>query len=134
MFVFTTYVHVESTVLMMRCGGNLIISFFKSLSSLVLAEKLELTVKIPSWLLAQLCFTHYLSIYFWTNHSHIKALKRPNNLLPYSIFSTCFIVVTFICSTAVIQKECNHTPMDFIILWKTMTVCRRHTPSFRKKP
>lgn len=60
--------------------------------------------------------------------------QRQNNFLPYPIFPTVFIVLTFICSTAVIQKECSHTPVDFIILWKTMTLCKRHTPSCCKRP
>lgn len=91
-------------------------------------------MKFPRWLLAQLYFTHYLSIYSWISHSKIMPFQRPKNFLPYAIFPILFIVLTFIWSAAVIQKECSHTPVDFIILWKTMTLCRRHPPSFCKSP
>lgn len=96
--------------------------------------KLELTMKFPRWLLAQLYFIHYLSIYSWISHSKIMPFQRPKNFLPYAIFPVLFIVLTFIWSAAVIQKECSHTPVDFIILWKTMTLCRRHPPSFCRSP
>ena len=111
-----------------------LISFFKSLSCLILAEKLALTMTFPRWLLAQLYFIPYLSTYSWISHSKIMPFQRPKNFPPYPIFPTLFRVLTFICSTAVIQKECSHTPVDFIILWKTMTLCRRHPPSFCKRP